>query len=392
MAVKVREKPKGSGVWWIFIDHQGKRKSKKIGSDIRLAREVAKKIEAKLTLGEFGFDKDNPPKVLFKNYAEQWLEGYVKATCKYSTYKTYLLSLNKHLIRAFGKKDLEAISREDIKSYIFQKIKEGLEPNTVKRLKSILSAIFTHAIEDGCVRINPASRLGKFLNAKDNSLDKEISPLTAPELNLYLETCKRYYPRYYPLFLTLARTGMRLGEALGLKWGDIDFNSRFIDIKRAWVENRTTTPKSGKPRRVRMTPQLMETLRTLLVRRKEEAIRKGWGEVPEWVFINEVGKPLNSKNLRHRIHYKVCEKAGLRRFRIHDLRHTYATLRIAQGHNIADVSRQLGHSSIKITVDIYYHWIPSEQKNEVDELDHLSKEAQPNAPYTQPHRPSGIDY
>ena len=73
------------------------------------------------------------------------------------------------------------------------------------------------------------------------------------------------------------------------------------------------------------------------------------------------------------IHNKICEKAKLRTVRIHDLRHSYATIRIGEGHNIADVSRQLGHSSIKITVDTYYHWMPSQKREEVHELDNLGK-------------------
>ncbi|MDB4442651.1 hypothetical protein N9219_04450, partial [bacterium] len=68
------EKPQGSGNFWIFINHKGKRKSKKIGKDKRLAREVAKKIEAKLALGEYEFDKNKELFPVFKKYAERWLE------------------------------------------------------------------------------------------------------------------------------------------------------------------------------------------------------------------------------------------------------------------------------------------------------------------------------
>jgi integrase len=74
------------------------------------------------------------------------------------------------------------------------------------------------------------------------------------------------------------------------------------------------------------------------------------------------------------------KKAGLRKIRVHDLRHTYATVRLLNGHNVGDVSYQLGHSSIKITYDIYGHWIPGNFKSEVDSLDTLHL----NAPYTHP--------
>lgn len=78
---------------------------------------------------------------------------------------------------------------------------------------------------------------------------------------------------------------------------------------------------------------------------------------------------IDINSLRNRAFHNCLEKAELRRIRIHDLRHTYATLRISKGDNIADVSKQLGHHAINITVDTYYHWMPGSKKPEVDQLD-----------------------
>jgi integrase len=274
---------------------------------------------------------------------------------------------------AFGKKPLIEITRSDVKAFIFQKIKGGMSAERAKRIKATLSGIFSHAVEDGLIQANPSARLDKMLKAKDQSLNKEISPYTAEELEIYLEAVRTGFTEHFPMFLTLARTGLRLSEALGLQWGDIDFRGGFIEIKRGWVNQRETTTKTGKTRRVDATPQLLATLRSLRQQRKELTLKKGWGEVPEWVFVNEDGKPLDPGNLRGRVHYKVCEKAKLRRVRIHDLRHSYATIRITAGHNIADVSRQLGHASIKITIDTYYHWLPSQHTSQVAELDEIGK-------------------
>ena len=94
-------------------------------------------------------------------------------------------------------------------------------------------------------------------------------------------------------------------------------------------------------------------LRRAQTERKAEALRRGWGSVPEWVFCTEQGGPLDGDNLRHRIFYKLLDKAEMRRIRFHDLRHTYASLLIAQGENLAYIRDQLGHSSIKLTVDTY---------------------------------------
>ena len=130
---------------------------------------------------------------------------------------------------------------------------------------------------------------------------------------------------------------MRLGELLGLQWGDVDFHGRFIEVRRNLVAGRVTTPKNGKTRRVDMSVQLCDSLKSLLTARKAETLKNGWGQVPEWVFCNEQGGPLDGDNLRHRVFYKLLTKAGLRRVRFHDLRHTFASLLIAQGESLASL-------------------------------------------------------
>jgi integrase len=83
-----------------------------------------------------------------------------------------------------------------------------------------------------------------------------------------------------------------------------------------------TTPKNGKSRRVDISKQLGETLKTLQTTRKEEKLKNGWAEVPAALFCTEAGQPLDGDNLRHRVFYRIIEKAKLRRVRFHDLRHT----------------------------------------------------------------------
>ena len=188
---------------------------------------------------------------------------------------------------------------------------------------------------------------------------------------------------HYPMVLTLARTGMRLGEVLGLQWGDIDFNSRFITVQRGLSKGKVGTPKNGKIRKVDMSSQLTETLQGLKHQRKIETLRKGWKQIPEWVFINEEGNYIHDKHWRNTIFYKALEKAKLRRVRIHDLRHTYASLLIQAGESLAYIRNQLGHHSIKVTVDIYVHLAPEGNKAAVDRLD----DSNINAPFRTPSAP-----
>ena len=131
-----------------------------------------------------------------------------------------------------------------------------------------------------------------------------------------------------------------------------------------------------------MSPQLTETL---IAHRKaiiKKGLRLGIGE-PENVFINNSGNPIDVDNWRPRVFNKALKKAKVRKIRIHDLRHTYATLRISKGDNIADVSNQLGHHSVKLTLGTYYHWIPGKLKNEVDALDDLHLSAPQTHPETE---------
>jgi integrase len=253
----------------------------------------------------------------------------------------------------------------------------GLSANTVRIILSYLSAILAEAVDDEWIPANPAVNVRKAI-AKQHKDD--INPLTADELDHLLKTVKAHFLEYYALFLLSARTGMRIGEVLAVKWKDIDFNGRFIEVRRSIVRGRVETPKNGKSRRVDMSKQLTETLKAHLVECKKKGLAMGLGEAPEHVFTNSKGNLICKDNWRRRVFNKALEKAKIRKIRIHDLRHTYATLRISAGHNIADVSAQLGHHSVKLTMDVYYHWLPGQNKSQVDELDSMH----PSAPQLHP--------
>lgn len=125
-----------------------------------------------------------------------------------------------------------------------------------------------------------------------------------------------------------------------------------------------------------MTPHLTEILKELRLSKKKKALKTG-KPFNKRVFA-ERGKVFSRGALGNAL--KEClKRAGLRKIRIHDLRHSYATIRLLKGHNIGDVSYQLGHSDISITYNVYGHWIPGKFKSEIDELD-----TQPNATQAQP--------
>jgi integrase len=382
MGVTVRQKTKGKGKpWWVFISYDGRRTSRKVG-DRRAAEEVASQIRAQLQLGEFGFEGEKSAHT-FNDCAKKWIDNSVPATCKHSTIREYKDILKNHVYPVFGNnQNIAAITRGDIKSFLLGKLNDGYATSTVAHLRNCLSGIFNLALDHEVIQANPALQLGKGLLQKKEQKE-DINPLTSDELKLLLDTVKKHFPGHYTLFLLHARTGMRIGEALALKWSDLDYNGRFIKVKRSYVRGRISTPKSGKTRRIDMSLQLAESLKAHELESKKKGFALGLGGMPEYVFTNKVGKLMDQGGWRRRVFKKALIKAGLREIRIHDMRHTYATLRISKGDNIADVSNQLGHHSVKFTWDVYYHWMPGKKKAEVDGLDD-SDFMHPDAPYMHP--------
>jgi integrase len=390
MGVTVRQKIPGKGKpWWVFVAYNGKRTSRMVGSKDAAIR-VATNIEARLQLGEFEFGeaKEEKREATFKEYADSWITTIAPASCKESTVRSYDDLLRLHVLPAFGSLKLSEINRGKVKDFFAGKILEGYAQNTVRHMRDVISNVLNKAVDDETIKNNVSMRIKitqKIRNGENAGEDNngEVKdPLTAEEAILLLNTVrndvKAPYPLsdHYPLLLLLLRTGMRIGEALALQWGDIDFNGRFIHVQRGLSRKKIETPKSGKTRRIDMTPHLSETLATYKMECKKKGLALGLGDAPELVFTNGKGEFLDVNNWRRRTFNRALRKAGLRRIRVHDLRHTYATLRISKGDNIADVAGQLGHADVTMTLKVYYHWLPGGKKSEVDALDNLGTEKQ----------------
>ncbi len=364
MGVKTYQK---GNKWYVRVNHQGKRKSKCVGDSKRAAEEVKRKLEAKLALGEFDLVVNEPTSPTFSQYSEEWLTSYARLNCKESTYKRYAGVVRNHLLPTFGSTLLPDIGRNDIKRLLTAK-RETLTPSSVRQILAPFREMLNHAVEDGILSSNPAARVGRVL-APRRKATQEIHPLSREELTLFLKTVEQHAQYHYPLFLCLARTGMRLGEVLALQWGDIDWHGRFLEVRRNLSLGKIVSPKNGKARRVDLSRQLSDGLRSLLTQRKTDKLRHGWEEMPVWVFCSKSGGLLDPDNIRSRVFYRCLEKAGLRRVRIHDLRHTYASLLLQQNESLAYIRDQLGHHSIQVTVDIYGHLVPGGNHAAVDRLD-----------------------
>ena len=393
MGVTIRKK---NGSWYVFVNHKGQRKAKCVGDSRAAAVEVKRMLEAKLVLGDMGvFSQADSGMPNFGSYADLWMKDYARMECKSSTADGYEGVLRQYLRPKFATKHLDEIKRNDIKALISELISKGLARSTVRNALSVLRGIINQAIEDGLLESNPAANLGRFTRTAKTGGVKGIA-LTTEEVEIFLKAAEDFCPEYHPLFLLAVRAGLRRGELVALQWGDIEFGkndrdtNRFILVQHNYVRREHTTTKSRKTRRVDMSRELRRVLLELRDAQLRDAKIKGKTDISDQrAFPSPDGSILDPDNLYHRYFVPVLAKSGIRKIRLHDLRHTFGSLLLQNGASIVYVKDQMGHSSIQVTVDTYGHLIPGADVSFVDRLDDKSTtnahaEPQPSATPAQP--------
>lgn len=379
MGVKVK---KIRGSWYLVINYHGKRKTKKIGGSLEIAKDVARKVEAKLALGDMGiFGEDDAKAVMFSDYIDRWLHKHIEINATPATFTLYSWITARHLVPWFGKKRVSAITAEHVEDFVYALATAKEDGKCIHAQKTIslivgtLRSFFTYAIKNKVAGSNPAARLGRV--AKSDKPEREVESMTWKESELFLDAVHQLFPERYPLFLTALRTGMRRGELIGLKWGDVAFGqnendpNRYFMVTRSFSVHGFGAPKTKRSkRRVDMSRQLRGVLLELRDERLMAAMQLGKDSIAdELIFPREDGEPLTPRTIGLRFMDPACQRAGLRRFTPHCLRHTFAVLMIQSGASLQYVSEQLGHSSIKITADIYGKLQPGANIGQIDRLD-----------------------
>ena len=379
MGVKVQQK-KGTKDWYLVIHRNNQRKTKKIGS--KAAAEAAKKeVEKALALEDLGIRSFEKPKApLLRDYYEDFKQAVVRGL-KPNTQAIYTNNFTKHILPVLGHLPLDRITRMDIEKFVTRLVDEpvtverkkgypkkiNLARPTIRMILANLKTCLNHAVEHEVIPKNPATRLTKlYKHAPERTT--EIQPLNEKEVCRFLTAVAQNSSKHYALFLCALHTGMRSGELAGLQWDDIHFEERYLFVRRQVVWNIEQTTKGNAMRRIDLSNALVQALLALKKQRREEYLKNGQNEIPKWVFCNEEGKPADMPNIKAR-HFKARLKdAKLRPIRFHDLRHTFATLLIQNGEPLAYVQNQLGHSTIKLTVDTYTHWMPGKNREAMDRL------------------------
>lgn len=340
-----------SGTWYAVFRDCGIQKWERAGSNKKSAEKLLAKRMNQINSGTY----QDYEKILFEEYSEKWLSEYAKISVKKSTYDAYNDIVRLHLNPAFGKKYLHTIRTSDIQKLVSQKItKDGLSPKSAVNILIPLKEMFKHAVIWGYINRDPSQYV-----KRPRVEQEEMDFLTPEEVRSFLDHVN---PTYYTLFLTAVMTGMRRGEVLALQWGDVDWNSNQILVRRSYSKGEFIQPKTKNSiRRIVISPVLKQSLNRHRTFGKDLEM--------DLIFSNEVGLPLDPDNLIKREFHPALDRAGLRRIRFHDLRHTYASILIAQGENIKFVQSQLGHASAKTTLDRYGHLMPNLDNDAARRLD-----------------------
>lgn len=325
-----------------FYDQNGHRRLKTLRKGISKteAKKILREIENQVEKGAFCSAYKMPQ---FSNVARSWLE-YKKPNLRESTYIQYQGHVDNHLNPFFGKAKISRIDFDSIEKYIFCSHKTGTNPATLNKTLITLGSILKYAVKKKYINANPIHEVEK--QKAVSSVTGKINFLTPDEINSLFENTDA--PKFKTLFMMAVLTGMRQGELLGLKWDDIDFGANQAHVKRTFNYGKFHEPKTpASYRSIDLSPALMHELKKWKMARPPNVL--------DLVFPSENGKAIDYHNMVKRYFHPALRKARVKRVRFHDLRHTYATLLIDQGEHPKYIQSQMGHSSIKVTLDTYGH-------------------------------------
>lgn len=332
----------GKGVWYIDYSFNGRRVRRKVGTSKKMAQAVLKDIEVRIIKGDF-LGVSGPKKLLFDKLCEEYL-NFSKANKASSSYRRDTISI-KNLLRSFSIRLLSTITASDLEHYKINRIRE-VSAATVNRELSCIKHMLNKAVHWGYLSQNPLRDVKDFKEPP-----ARVRYLTDVEIEILLNCC---YGHIKSIVIVALTTGMRKGEILNLKWQDIDLRNRVITIR---------DTKNNESRTIHMNETLYEMLRSL-----------GPEIGEQYVFVKEDGKPFGDIRTGFRA---ALRRAGIKNFRFHDLRHTFASKLVMNGVDIRTVQTLLGHKDITMTMR-YSHLSNAHLREAVQKLEvgtNLAQEA-----------------
>jgi integrase len=286
-----------------------------------------------------------------------------------STFRRYSELVNVHLIPGLGRLRLSALQPTDVDAFLAGKLDSGPAPRTVHHMRAVLRAALSQAVRDGLIVRNPGG-LSRPVRVEHH----EMTVLSPEQARTFLDAVRG--DRLAALYSVALTVGLRQGEALGLRWQDADLDAGTLRVEhglqRIGGRLQLVPTKSARSRRTVVLPAMVtDALRAHRARQLEERLLAGgrWHD-DGYVFASTIGTPVDAPELR-RAFAAILRRADLPAIRFHDLRHSAASLMLAQGVPMRVVMETLGHSSITLTANTYSHVLPALQRQAAEAMDRL---------------------
>lgn len=308
------------------------------------------------------------PDMPFGEWIDFWYQTYCRHTLRITTKSEYENRIYNHIIPEIGKIPLNKLSQSDLQQFYAKEkiggrklhaetLGKGLSDRTIRAIHANCRTALQRAVQDELIRTNPA--VGCKLPPKKA---REMQVLTQNEILRFLHQAKD--EGYYELFLLELGTGMRRGEILALKWNDLNFLTGELRIERqVYIIKAEVIISAPKTKASVRTVILPSSLVKILAEYRKSVDS-------EWMFPSPLdnSRPRNPSSVRKRLQL-ILERAGCKKVRFHDLRHTFATMALEHGMDVKTLSATIGHVSSATTLDIYSHITDTMQRQAAVRID-----------------------
>jgi len=355
----------------VYLGRDGSGKRRYINKTYKGNKKKAQEVlNSMLHAGDLG-TLTEPTKTTLGEYLDEWLETAATPRVRPRTLDGYKYLVKKYIKPELGSLRLHKVSPLDIQKLYTSLLAKKLSPKTVRHVHGVLRSALNQAVKWRLLAINPALAVDLPKQKK-----KEMKAFSVEEAGKFLQHAVN--DRWGIVFSLALTSGMRPGEYLGLKWQDVDLEKGVVAVRRTIVAHPKgggwdfAEPKTSQSERsIPLPPSVTKALVEHKKKQAAERLKAG----PKYaghdlVFATEKGEPLNQPNLVNRHLKPILVAAKLSEsFRLYDLRHSCATLLLAQGEHPKVVSERLGHASVTLTLDTYSHVLPTMQQQAAERLE-----------------------
>ena len=370
---------RSDGKWEARYSHGRNAEGKQIQKS--LYGKTRKEVQEKLNTVLHSIDNNayiEPSKITVGEWLTIWLNDYKKITVKPTTFTNYRLRVENYLKPELGKIVLKDLSSIQIQKMITKLTEKGLSPEFIRGIYNNLHAALKQAIKDGLLIKNVADTA---------TLPKYVKPhteiLTSDEQAKFIGVAKNHY--LGELFIFDLGTGLRLGEILALSWNSVDFEKNtivisstlnvikdFDDPEAKWHKAFGTPKTQSSNHKIPLIPSVKKILENQIS--YQNNLKRELGEAFDnkhnLVFTTKTGNPLDPRNMQ-KVFHDILAKANIDKRKIHSLRHSFASRGLEQGIELKVMQELLGHSSIKMTADLYTHVLPEKKEEAIMKVKNL---------------------